>query len=145
VLFLLLQPALIISNFDLQTEAEQQYKSDLKANLYLDDRRLTSGAKLGLTVEIINSSSIKQSLRFNSSQIYNIIIKDKNDQVVYSWAEDKLFAQSFRDIEIEAKEALYFEEKILLPELSRGDYYIMVEIKSIEKEISSKSKKLIID
>ena len=145
MLFLLLQPALIISNFDLQTEAEQQYKSDLKANLYLDDRRLTSGAKLGLTVEIINSSSIKQSLRFNSSQIYNIIIKDKNDQVVYSWAEDKLFAQSFRDIEIEAKEALYFEEKILLPELSRGDYYIMVEIKSIEKEISSKSKKLIID
>ncbi len=140
---------LLLNSFDLTDEFDdqqpEQFLNDLKANIYLKNRIIETNDLLEVTIEIINSSSSDQKLRFSSSQIYNIIIRDEDNNLVYSWDESKAFTQAFRNIEIEAQEALYLEEKISLQGLSSGDYYIMAEIKSLDQEMITKTKKFTLE
>jgi hypothetical protein len=116
----------------------------LELNLNLAADTINKNEKLVLNINILNRTEEKITLEFSSGQKYNIIIKNQKGDIVYNWAENKMFIQAFISKNIKANSSLEFEENLDLQGLARGEYTVEVSIIAENYEITSKTKKIII-
>jgi hypothetical protein len=89
--------------------------------------------------EIHNDSMVDKTLKFDTGQQYEIIIKDEDEKIVYTYSENYSFSKAETEIEIKADEKYVFETQIKA--LKKGKYTLEVwslstnteEIKAIEE------------
>jgi hypothetical protein len=74
--------------------------------------------------EIHNDSMVDKTLKFDTGQQYEIVIKDKNDKEVYKYSKNYSFSKSETEIEIKAEEKYVFETQ--LKPLKKGKYTIEI-------------------
>ena len=56
------------------------------------------------------------------------IVDDKNNEIIYSWAENQMFIQAFVSETIKANSSLTYQEKIDISDLAHGTYFLEVEL-----------------
>ncbi len=86
------------------------------------------GEKIEVFIEILNLNTNPLKLNFNSTQYYDLIVL-KDDEEVWRWSTNKMFAMVLNSITIKA----YGKEKFietLDPQLSPGDYELIGIINS---------------
>lgn len=109
---------------------------DLELNL---DRQQTEDEDI-LDVEITlnNQTDEKITLEFSTSQKYNILIKNQDNEVIYNWEKDKMFTQAFTHNTIKANNSIKFTEKIDVSDLENETYYLILTMKTNNYDIESK-------
>lgn len=114
-------------------------------NLNIEKTIGQQNEKMHVDIEVINNSNQDLTLEFSSSQKYNILIKTKDNEVIYDWAQGKMFAQVFIEETIKAKGSINFKEEIDLSNLDNGIYYLEVFITAVDKDIKSNNIMFIIE
>lgn len=76
----------------------------------------------------LRSGSRAVSLTFPDGQTYEIVARDPEGNVIYTWSEGKDFSQSLTELEITAEAPFSFEEKIKLPVTKDGIYWVEVSL-----------------
>ncbi len=114
---------------------------EVKANIYIEKNNIDKNEKLNLVIEIMNPQDHDITLKFNTSQRYEILIKNRYGSVVYTWSKKKIFAQVFTEVDIDAKNSVYFEEKIDMFQFQEGTYYIEAIIKGENIELKTDQKR----
>lgn len=98
--------------------------------LKLDQQQVIDKETLLLQMKINNNTEENIKLEFKTSQKYDILIKNKNNEIIYNWAKDKMFTQAFNYITIKANSSIKFEEKLDISDLNKGSYQLEVQIKA---------------
>jgi len=103
-------------------------KIDLK--VILEQQNIEDKDILNVLIKINNLSNVEETLEFRTSQKYNILIKDKNNDSLYNWENGKMFTQAFTYNTIETKSSIEFIEKIDISHLETGTYSLVLILKS---------------
>ncbi|MBO1511645.1 BsuPI-related putative proteinase inhibitor [Metabacillus bambusae] len=107
--------------------------------LMVDVKVLSNQAEFIIT--LINNSSKTKKLEFSSSQKYEIIVTDQNNQVVYRYSEGKMFAQALESTLIKQDESIKWEEIWEFDNgIKPGEYEVEVSILSDDAEGLIKKK-----
>jgi len=114
---------------------------EVKANIYIEKNNVDKDENLNLVIEIMNPQDHDITLKFNTSQRYEILIKNRYGSVIYTWSKKKIFAQVFTEVNIDAKNSVYFEEKIGMSQFQEGTYYIEAIIRGENIEIKTDQRK----
>ena len=93
---------------------------------------------LNVLIKINNLSNEEKTLEFRTSQKYNILIKDKDNNVLYNWEKGKMFTQAFTYSEIEGMSSIEFIEKIDISDFENGNYSLVLILKSNNYDIEKK-------
>jgi len=114
-------------------------------NLFLDPVEGEIGDD-SLVVELIlvNSSGRNQNLSFNTSQKYDLEIKDEEGRVHWRWSEGKAFAQVLQNLRIEPGEKEVWEVEIAIEDLAPGEYYLTGWIVGRRRDLTTAETRLII-
>lgn len=120
-------------------------ESELKSNIYINKTEFDKYDTLEIIIEVINSTDQDITLEFSSSKKYEILIKNRFGNTVYTWSKNKRFAQAFTELEIDAKDAQHFEEKINLSGFSEGVYYVEAIIESTNIKMNTGRRRFEID
>ncbi|MDG6219472.1 MAG: BsuPI-related putative proteinase inhibitor [Candidatus Thermoplasmatota archaeon] len=62
-----------------------------------------------VTVTVKNNGSSSVNLTFPTSQLYDIIIKNKRDSEIYQWSDNKYFIQVITEIPLQPGEAMNWD------------------------------------
>jgi len=114
--------------------------NNIELNIDLNQVQFNNQEKLNVKIIIHNNSEKEMSLQFNTSQVYNIFIKNKQNEVIYNWAQNKMFTQSFTTKIIDAKSKIELQEEINITNLKIGTYYLEVQI--VANNIDIENEKL---
>jgi hypothetical protein len=93
-------------------------------------------------ITLINNSSETKKLEFSSSQKYEIIVTDQNNQEVYRYSEGKMFAQALESTSIKPAESIKWEE--VWEDIEPGEYEVEVSILSHDVEGLIKKKTILV-
>ncbi len=88
----------------------------------------TVGEKIKIFIEILNLNINPLRLNFNSTQYYDIILL-KDDEEIWRWSINKIFAMAINSITIEPHEKIEFTETLDL-KLTPGKYKLIGVINS---------------
>jgi len=102
--------------------------NQLKLEIITDQRTYSNKDNIEVKMKVINNSNQDITLEFNSGQKYDIFIKNKNNEIIYSWAENQMFIQAFVSETIKANSSLTYQEKIDISDLAQGTYFLEVEL-----------------
>jgi len=102
--------------------------NQLKLEIITDQRTYSNKDNIEVKMKVINNSNQDITLEFNSGQKYDIFIKNKNNEIIYSWAENQMFIQAFVSETIKANSSLTYQEKIDISDLAHGTYFLEVEL-----------------
>jgi hypothetical protein len=105
-------------------------EDNLKLKINFNDDEIAQSENLKIQIEVINTSKESVILKFNTSQKYNIKLKNKSMEVIYSWEKGKIFTQALKSIEIDAEDSLIFKEEVALNQFSKGEYILEFEFLS---------------
>lgn len=119
-------------------EQEEEETKLLKLKITTDQKTYKNKDNIELNIEIINNSNQDITLEFNSGQKYDIFIKNKNDEIIYSWAENQMFIQAFVSETINANSSIVYNEIIEISDLSQGSYSLAVQLTDQEYKLKSK-------
>ncbi|AUD79299.1 hypothetical protein CW740_08595 [Kangiella profundi] len=89
-------------------------------------------------ITLTNQTSEPVELTFNSGQLFDIYIYDRNDQLVSQWSSGRMFTQAFRTINLQPGQKERFGGSLELKDLSGspldiGTYKIKIEVKTSTK------------
>ncbi len=98
--------------------------------LTLDQQKIEEEKFLNIEITLYNQTNEKITLEFSTSQKYNILIKDKNNNVIYNWEKGKMFTQAFTYKSIEADSSIKFAERINISDLKEGTYNLILNMKA---------------
>ncbi|MGM0445702.1 MAG: BsuPI-related putative proteinase inhibitor [Bacillota bacterium] len=118
----------IIFGEDISKADENEEKINLKLNL--NQEHLDENTTLIVEIEIYNNTNESIKLDFKTSQKYNIIIKNQENEIIYNWEKDKMFTQAFTNNLIESNNSIKFKEEIDISNFRDGKYKLIVELKS---------------
>jgi len=116
----------IFNNQDIVQEDKQDNKMAFKIST--NKKTYSNSDIIELRIKIVNNKNQDITLEFNSGQKYDIYIKNKNGKVIYSWAKNQIFIQTFVSETIEANSKLVYKENIDISDLTKGTYFFEVEI-----------------
>jgi hypothetical protein len=112
-------------------EKEGEVKVEIdELELMVDVNVLRNQAEFIIT--LINNSSETKKLEFSSSQKYEIIVTDQNNQEVYRYSDGKMFAQALESTIIKPAESVKWEE--IWEGIKPGEYEVEVSILSNDAE-----------
>lgn len=118
-------------------EKDGEVKMEIdELELMVDVNVLRNQAEFIIT--LINNSSETKKLKFSSSQKYEIIVTDQNNQEVYRYSEGKMFAQALESTLIKPAESVKWEE--IWEGIKPGEYEVEVSILSHDAEGLIKKK-----
>ncbi|OAS83893.1 MULTISPECIES: BsuPI-related putative proteinase inhibitor [Metabacillus] len=118
-------------------EKEGEVKVEIdELELMVDVNVLRNQAEFIIT--LINNSSETKKLDFSSSQKYEIIVTEQNNQEVYRYSEGKMFAQALESTLIKPAESIKWEE--IWEGIKPGEYEVEVSILSQDTEGLIKKK-----
>ena len=85
-------------------------------------------------ISLTNRSNNEKTLEFSSSQKYEIIVTDENQNEIYRYSEGKMFTQAMDHVLINADKTIQWEETwdINEKELKAGFYEVKVSVLSAE-------------
>lgn len=121
-------------------ENEDASEPKLQLEVNLNELIYQANEELKLLINLNNNSQERIQLNFSSAQIYEIVVKDWQNEVLYRWSEDKVFAQVLKDISLAPEEKKTYEDNIDLSQFTAGVYFLEVEIKSLDKEFKPVEK-----
>jgi len=104
----------------------------------LDQQIVEDKDTLDVLIKINNLSDEEKTLEFRTSQKYNILIKDKNNDILYNWEKGKMFTQAFTNSTIDGMSSIEFIEKIDISDLENGNYSLVLILKSNNYDIENK-------
>ncbi len=81
----------------------------LVLKIFLEDRIIEIQSKNSISLLLINNSTEKKVLDFNTVQIFEIIINDKKGNIVYNWSKYMRFTQVGIFIKLEPGKSRLFE------------------------------------
>ncbi|MDQ0232277.1 BsuPI-related putative proteinase inhibitor [Metabacillus malikii] len=93
-------------------------------------------ANIRFIMTIANQSTAEQKLEFTSSQKYEIVVKNSNNEVVYKYSDGKMFAQVLDTVSIQPEEEIIWEEMWTNHHLSEGKYSVDLTILAKDIELS---------
>ncbi len=93
---------------------------------------------------LVNNSGRNQNLAFNTSQKYDLEIKDEEGEVHWRWSEGKVFAQVLQRLRLEPGEKEVWEVEIEIADLDSGEYFLTGWMVSRRRNLSTAETKLII-
>lgn len=121
-------------------EGEDAPEKKLELEVNLNELIYQTNEELKLLINLKNNSQEKIQLNFSSAQIYEIVVKSWQNEIIYRWSEDKVFAQVLKEVSIAPGEQKTYEDNIDLSIFKVGVYFLEVEIKSLDKELKSLEK-----
>lgn len=90
--------------------------------------------KLKIPFKLVNVSGYPLYITFNSAQEYDVIIRDKNEHIIYHWADGLMFIQNIHTVVLEKDRSFDYYIDLDMNKLGRnvpGDTYtIEVQIKA---------------
>lgn len=117
--------------------------SKLFVGVTTDKATYKQGETIAMALTVLNQNSKPHEVRFSSSKIYDFHLYDAQDQLVWKWSGDKMFAMSLIDLKLEPKLPLTyvvtFNQILASGEtLKPGKYQLVGEFCAGEKEFRSK-------
>ena len=100
----------------------------LKLEVKTDQQTYNNKDDIEVNIKVLNNSNEDITLEFNSGQKYDIFIKNKNNEIIYNWAENQMFIQAFVSDTIKANSTLVYQENIDISNLTQGTYFLEVEL-----------------
>lgn len=131
-------------NYIMHSKSNKSMNNEEKLNLKVEinSKKIKNSKDLKVKLQIINNTNKNLILKFNSSQKYDIKLKNEFGDIVYSWQKNKFFIQSFRELKIKHKDSITFKENIKLNKFEPGIYILDVnflatnyDFKIIKKEL----------
>ncbi|SEN13899.1 Intracellular proteinase inhibitor [Mesobacillus persicus] len=85
-----------------------------------------------ITFEIVlrNESDALLNIEFPTSQIYDIVLKDKDGKEVFHLSEEKSYAQVLKHVQLDLGKAIRWEETLESHGLPEGEYEVYAELKA---------------
>lgn len=123
--------------------SEATFMSKIFVGTTTDKATYKQGEPIAMALTVLNQNSRPEQLRFTSSKIYDFHLYDDDDQLVWKWSEDKMFAMSLIDLKLESKLPLtYVVTFNQIPAsgegLKPGKYQLVGEFCASDKEYRSK-------
>lgn len=115
----------------------------LYLGLITDKMVYKSGEPIAMALTVLNQNSKSYQAQFSSSQIYDFHLYNENQQLVWKWSGDKMFAMSLVNLKLEPKLPLTYVITFnqVLPSgklLEPGKYKLVGEFCVREKEYLTK-------
>lgn len=134
----------VIEETDKEEEKEEAGNADMgnengKLDMQVDVDIIDHQAKIAIT--LTNHSNEIKKLEFPTSQKYEIIITDENNQEVYRYSEGKMFTQALEYAIIKQGESIKWEEiwDYSNEEITPGVYEVQISIiPANNKELTKK-------
>ena len=120
-------------------------KKLIDIELRLTQQKIDDKEVLNVDIILNNQAEEKITLEFSTSQKYNILIKDENNNIIYNWEKGKMFTQAFTYNTIEKNSSIKFAEKIDVTDLKAGTYNLIISMENNNYEIKNKEVEFIID
>ena len=95
-------------DFDLIRSSEEQQQLVLELKLPAEPVKLGEPVKMKLVLR--NNGNEAVTLRFNTSQRYDFIVRSEDDEVIWQWSHGKAFLQVIGEKKIDPHDELVFEE-----------------------------------
>jgi hypothetical protein len=109
---------------EVEKPVKEDDKNKILTDLYPKIKINSDEKEKKVFFEINNDSMVDKTLKFDTGQQYEIVIKDKDDKEVYTYSKNFSFSKSETEIEIKAEEKYVFETQ--LKPLKKGKYTIEV-------------------
>lgn len=87
--------------------------------------------KISFELVLRNDGKIPVSLEFASSQLYEIMLYNKENKQLYQFSKGKSFAQVIKTINLQPGSEISWEESWKDHGLSEGEYHVTAELKAI--------------
>jgi hypothetical protein len=115
---------------------------NLFVGITTDKATYKQGEPIAMALTVLNQDSKPEQIRFANSKIYDFHLYDEDDQLVWKWSGDKMFAMSLIDLKLESKLPLTyvvtFNQILASGEgLKPGKYQLVGEFCASEKEYRS--------
>ena len=125
----LLVPLQLINEiFDDDIKQKEDQGNKLKLDVTTDQQTYSNKDNIKVNIKVVNNSNEDITLEFSSGQKYDILIKNKNNEVIYNWAENQMFIQAFVSETINANSSIVYQENIDISDLTQGTYLLEVEL-----------------
>jgi hypothetical protein len=96
------------------------------------------GEPLELTLEVVNRSSQPVTLRFRTAQHYDLLVQNAQDQEVWRWSAERMFAQMLGQ-EILAPDGGKLTYRVVVREpLPRGSYTVIGVVPAVDARMSAR-------
>lgn len=101
------------------------------------------GEPIAMALTVLNQNSKSYQAQFSSSKIYDFLLYNEQEQLVWKWSGDKMFAMSLVNRKLEPKQPLTYVIIFnqMLPsgkQLEPGKYQLVGEFCVREKQYRSK-------
>lgn len=81
--------------------------------------------QLNVKIQVINHTKALANLSFPTTQRIEIIARTAEGKIIFTWSEDRTFAQEFTVVAINPGERLEYNEALPLRDMSAGRSYIV--------------------
>ncbi|MBD3654039.1 BsuPI-related putative proteinase inhibitor [Kangiella sp.] len=111
---------------------------EVSANFPAETVMLNEVDSVEAYITLTNQTSEPVELTFNSGQLFDIYIYDRNDQLVQQWSKGRMFTQAFQTITLEPGQKKRFGDSIELKDLEGnqldiGSYKLKIQVKTSTK------------
>ena len=134
-----------INIIDKNRDLPEGGQGNIKTNVYINRTKYDEDENMEVSIEIMNRSDRSKSLEFSSGKIYDIYIRNTEGRIIYTWSKNKVFSQAFKEIKIDSRGSINYEEKIKLSDFEEGTYYIEAVIEATENKYKTGQKRFTID
>lgn len=111
---------------------------EVSANFPAETVMLNEADSVEAYITLTNQTSEPVELTFNSGQLFDIYLYDRNDQLVQQWSNGRMFTQAFQTITLEPGQKKRFGDSIELKDLEGnqldiGSYKLKIQVKTSTK------------
>ncbi|MBU9711469.1 BsuPI-related putative proteinase inhibitor [Evansella tamaricis] len=93
----------------------------ISVNGFVFDVEVEPNELFKVKMSLINETEETRQVEFSSGQKYDVFVKGAGDEVIYHYAEDKMFTQALVMETVGPGETLYFEDVWEQAELTSGE------------------------
>jgi Intracellular proteinase inhibitor len=126
------EKSIVSTNTDVKESEKEEVEEKEDLELLFDVSIVNNKAQFIIT--LTNNSNELKKLEFPSSQKYEIIITDDNDQEVYRYSEGRMFTQAIEYALIKQNESIQWEEQWEYKNLTPGIYKVTISILANNEE-----------
>lgn len=94
---------LLLSTLLLPITSQAAVFSKLFVGTTTDKSTYKSGEPIAIALTVLNQNSKPYQAQFSSSQIYDFFLYNDQEQLVWKWSGDKMFAMSIVNLKLEPK------------------------------------------
>lgn len=111
---------------------------EVVANFPAETVMLNETDSIEAYITLINQTAKPIELTFNSGQLFDIYLYDKNDRLVSQWSNGRMFTQAFQTVMLEPGQKKRFGDDLDLKDLKGnqldiGSYKLKIEVKTSTK------------